>query len=77
LGGYVEKFPGSRGLRDTEHNVDIDVVLTGGFPGDGKAETRSLSDPAAVAEKGAKVALLPLARLLELKIASGMTAPHS
>jgi hypothetical protein len=24
--GYVEKFPGSRGLRDPEHGVDIDVV---------------------------------------------------
>ena len=23
--GYVEKFPGSRGLRDTENGVDIDV----------------------------------------------------
>ena len=34
--GYVEKFPGSRGVRDTEHRVDIDVVLTGGFPGNGK-----------------------------------------
>ena len=74
--GYVEKFPGSRGLRDTEHNVDIDVVLTGGFPGDGKPKPVAFPDPAAVAEKGAKVALLPLARLLELKIASGMTAPH-
>lgn len=34
--GYLEKFPGSRGMRDTEYGVDIDVVLTGGFPGDGK-----------------------------------------
>ena len=34
--GYVEKFPGSRVMRDTEHGVDIYVVLTGTFPGDGK-----------------------------------------
>ena len=32
--GYVEKVAGSRSLRDTEHNVDIDVVLTGDYPGD-------------------------------------------
>jgi hypothetical protein len=34
--GYVEQFSGSRGLRDTEHGVDIDVVLAGSYPGDGK-----------------------------------------
>jgi hypothetical protein len=28
------------------------------------------------AERGARIALLPLATLLELKLASGMAAPH-
>jgi len=51
----VEKFPGSRGLRDTENGVRIDIVVTGDYPGDG---------------------LLPLAKLIELKLASGMSAPH-
>src|SRR5262247_2579489 len=32
--GYLEKFPGSRGLRDTETGVTIDVVLAGEYPGD-------------------------------------------
>jgi hypothetical protein len=72
--GYAEKFPGSRGLRDTEHLVDIDVILSGTFPGDGKPKPVAFPDPAAVAERGARVALLPLATLLELKLASGMTA---
>ena len=36
--GYVEKFPGSRGLRDTEHNVAIDVLIAGDYPGDGRAK---------------------------------------
>jgi hypothetical protein len=74
--GYLEKFPGSRGLRDTENRVDIDVILTGGFPGDGKPKPVAFPDPAQVAEKGARIALLPLPKLLELKLASGMTAPH-
>jgi hypothetical protein len=74
--GYIEKFPGSRGLKDTEHGVDIDVVLTGAFPGDGRPKPVSFPDPALAAEKGARVALLPLPRLVELKLASGMTAPH-
>ena len=74
--GYVEKFPGSRGVRDTEHGVDIDIVLAGSYPGDGKPKPVVFPDPATAAERGARVALLPLPVLLELKLASGMTAPH-
>jgi hypothetical protein len=74
--GYVEKSPGSRGLRDPEHGVDIDVVLTGMYPGDGQPKPVVFPNPATAAEGGAKVALLPLPQLIELKLASGMTAPH-
>ena len=74
--GYVEKFQGSRGLRDTENRVDIDVLLAGGFPGDGKPKPVAFPDPATAAVHGARIALLPPARLIELKLASGMTAPH-
>ena len=74
--GYVEKFPGSRGVRDTGHGVDIDVVLTGTFPGDGRPKPVAFPDPATAAVRGARVALLPLPTLVELKLASGMTAPH-
>jgi hypothetical protein len=74
--GYVERFPRSRGMRDTEHGVDIDVVLTGGYPGDGKAKPVAFPDPGVAAERGARVALLPLPILVELKLASGLTAPH-
>jgi hypothetical protein len=74
--GYVEKFPGSRGFRDTEARVDIDVVLAGEYPGDGKPKPVAFPDPAKVALRGRRVALLPLASLIELKLASGMSAPH-
>jgi hypothetical protein len=74
--GYVEKFPGSRGLRDAENGVDVDVLLAGGFPGDGKPKPVAFPDPARSAVRGTRVALLPLPRLVELKLASGMTAPH-
>jgi hypothetical protein len=73
--GYIEKFPGSRGMRDTEHGVDIDVVLAGSYPGDGKPKPVVFPDPATAADRGAHVALLPLPMLLELKLASGLTAP--
>jgi hypothetical protein len=74
--GYVQKFPGSKGLRDTEFGVTIDVVLAGEFPGDGLPKPVVFPDPAQVALRGEHMALLPLPRLIELKLASGMTAPH-
>lgn len=74
--GYVEKFPGSRGLRDTVTGVDVDVVLAGEFPGDGKPKPVAFPDPEDVAVRGERVALLPLAKLVELKLASGVSAPH-
>jgi hypothetical protein len=74
--GYVEKFAGSKGVRDTENNVTIDVVIAGEFPGDGKPKPIAFPDPEKAAVRGEHLALLPLERLIELKIASGMTAPH-
>jgi hypothetical protein len=74
--GYVEKFPGSRGMRDTENNVAIDVLIAGEYPGDGRPKPVAFPEPATVAIREGGVALLPLAVLVELKLASGMTAPH-
>ena len=72
--GYVEKFPGSRGVRDTENDVPIDFVITGHYPGDGKPKSVQFPDPAAAAVRGRDLALLPVARLVELKLASGMSS---
>jgi hypothetical protein len=74
--GYVEKFPGSRGLRDAETGVTIDVVLAGEYPGDGKPKAVVFPDPRDAAVKGDRVSLLPLPKLIELKLASGISAPH-
>jgi hypothetical protein len=74
--GYVEKFPGSRGLRDTEHGVTIDVLIAGDYPGDGKPKPVRFPDPAEVAVRGRRVALVPLAKLVELKLASGTSSIH-
>jgi hypothetical protein len=71
--GYVERFPGSRGVRDTENNVSVDFVLAGHYPGDGKPKAVRFPDPAVAAERSGTLALLPIARLVELKLASGMT----
>jgi len=74
--GYVEKFPGSRGLRDTELGVAIDVLIAGEYPGDGQPKPVRFPDPAEVAIRAGGLALIPLATLVELKLASGMTSIH-
>ncbi|MBN2191832.1 MAG: hypothetical protein JW751_03370 [Polyangiaceae bacterium] len=74
--GYEERTPGTGKLLDTEHGVNIDVLSTGRFPGDDKPKPIAFPDPATTAVRGARFALLPMPRFIELKLASGMVAPH-
>lgn len=74
--GYVEKFAGSKGLRDVENGVSIDVLIAGEFPGDGLPKPVAFPNPAVAAVEGERFRILPLTTLIELKLASGMTAPH-
>lgn len=73
--GYLEKVAGRRGLRDTENNVGIDVILTGEYPGDGKPKPVRFPDPS-TAGRGDRVRFIPIETLIELKLASGISAPH-
>jgi hypothetical protein len=72
--GWVERFAGSKGMRDTEFGVNIDVLVAGDFPGDGKPKPVAFPDPG-VAIRAAGSMLLPVEHLVELKLASGMTNP--
>lgn len=74
--GYAERVPGTGKLIDTELGVKVDVLSTGRFPGDGQPKPVAFPDPATTAIRGEKFALLPLPRFIELKLASGMTAPR-
>ena len=73
--GYVPPFEGARQLRDAEHGVRIEFLVTGGFPGDGKPKPVAFPDPAACAVEIDGVRYLRLPTLVELKLASGMTNP--
>jgi len=72
--GWVERFPGSKGMRDTEHNVKIDILLAGDYPGDGLPKPVAFPDPR-VAHRVGGIAVLPVERLVELKLASGLSNP--
>ncbi|MBI4705381.1 MAG: hypothetical protein HY744_30110 [Deltaproteobacteria bacterium] len=74
--GYAERVRGTGKLLDTEHDVPIDVLSTGRFPGDDKPKPIAFPDPAKTAMRGERFALLPMPRYIELKLASGMVAPH-
>ena len=75
--GWIDKFEGSKGFRDTIHNVNIDVLLTGDFPGDGLPKPIVFPPPEAViAEDHTDIPYISLQTLIELKLASGMTAAH-
>jgi hypothetical protein len=72
--GWVERFPGSKGLRDTEVGVKIDVLIAGDYPGDGKPKPVRFPDPS-VGVQGQGFCVLSLKDLVELKLASGLTNP--
>jgi hypothetical protein len=74
--GYVEVFPGSKGLRDTVNDVKIDFILAGDYPGDGKPKAVAFPDPRTAAIEGKTFRVLTLEKLVELKLASGMSAAH-
>jgi hypothetical protein len=71
--GYVPPFPRSKHLRDTEHGVKIEFLVTGEFPGDGKPKPIAFPIPTSVAEEIGGVQYINLPTLIELKLASGMT----
>jgi hypothetical protein len=73
--GYVQKVRRGRAMRDTENRVGIDVLIAGEYPGDGKKKAVAFPDPG-VAVRAGGIALLPLEKLVELKLASGLSAPH-
>lgn len=76
--GWVEKFKGSKGLRDAEHKVNVDVLTPDEKPGDGKTCPFNFPNPEALGEDvggiWSGVKMLPLRDLIELKLASGLTS---
>ena len=73
--GYLPPFPRSKNLRDTENGVRVEFLVTGDFPGDGKPKPLAFPDPTAAGTLSQGITFLSLPRLIELKLASGMTNP--
>lgn len=75
--GWTNNFAGSKGFRDAQHNVKIDVLITGHYPGDGLPKPVVFPEPEAVSEiLDESIPYVSLKTLVELKLASGMSASH-
>lgn len=72
--GYRPALEGAtRKFRATVENVPIEIITSGEFPGDGRAKAVSFPDPPQVAVMIDGVKTVSLEKLVELKLASGMT----
>jgi hypothetical protein len=75
--GYVPAFPGAKKkLRSTSNKAIIEVMTTGQYPGDGKPKPVRIPEPAAASIEIDGIRFVTLEKLIELKLASGMSAPH-
>ena len=73
--GYLPPFTNSKNLRDTELGVRVEFLTTGDYPGDGKPKPVSFPDPRHVSFEADGISYITLPKLVELKVASGMTNP--
>jgi predicted nucleotidyltransferase len=75
--GYRPAFEGAaKKFRTTQENVTVEIITSGEFPGDGKPKPVRFPEPSENQIEIDGVKTLTLEKLIELKIASGMTAPH-
>lgn len=74
--GYLPAFEGARKrLRSTKGNVPVEVIVAGEYPGDGRPKPVSFPVPSEASIEIGGVRVATLEKLVELKLASGMTAP--
>ncbi len=75
--GYRPAFEGATKIfRTTQENVTVEVITSGEFPGDGKPKPVVFPNPSKYQTEIDGVKTLILEKLIELKLASGMTALH-
>ena len=70
LEGAAKKF------RTTQENVTVEIITSGEFPGDGKPKAVVFPNPSENQTEIDGIKTVTLEKLIELKLASGMTAPH-
>ena len=73
--GYVAGLPGAeKSFRDAHTNVKTEIITAGEFPGEGLPKAVSFPDPAGQTIEEDSVRVINLEKLIELKLASGLSA---
>ncbi len=74
---YRPAFEGAtKKFRTTRENVTVEVITSGEFPGDGKPKPVVFPNPNENQIEIDGIKTVTLEKLIEQKLASGMTAPH-
>jgi hypothetical protein len=74
--GYRPAFQGAtKRFRTTTDNIPVEIVVAGEYPGDGLPKPVVFPDPRASSQEIDGVNTVMLEKLIELKLASGMSAP--
>ena len=72
--GYRPAFTGAtKTFRETEHNVPIEIIVSGEYPGDGKPKPVRFPEPGERYVVIDSIKTVDLAKLIELKLASGLS----
>jgi hypothetical protein len=75
--GYLPAFSGAKkSFLDAQTRVKVEALTTGEYPGDGKPKPVAFPDPADASVERDGYRVITLEKMIELKLASGMTAPH-
>lgn len=75
--GYVPAFPeATRKFKSTRDGASIEVLTSGEYPGDGKPKPVRIPEPSTASTEIDGIQIVTFEKLVELKLASGMTAAH-
>jgi len=74
LGNYDPDITSNKRVHSHPHGISIRVMTSGEYPGDGKPKPVSIPEPSAASVEIDGIQFVTVEKLIELKLASGMTA---
>jgi hypothetical protein len=75
--GYAPAFQGAKKrFKSTNTGIPVDIITSGEYPGDARPKPVVFPDPKAASEEVDGIRVISLPHLIQLKLASGLSAPH-
>ncbi|HKO59939.1 MAG TPA: hypothetical protein VJV03_02165 [Pyrinomonadaceae bacterium] len=76
LCNYDPDVTSNRRVRSFPHGISIKIRIAGEYPGDGKPKPVRIPEPSEASTEINGIQVVTLEKLVELKLASGISAPH-